>query len=227
MDEQLPIHVRGLTKRYGTRSPLADVSFDAQRGECLVFVGANGAGKTTLLRCLSGSVRPTAGEVQICGHPVTEPAARRALGVVAHESRLYAQLTLRENLVFAARMYDLPAPGQRADELLEQVDLWAHARRRPTQVSRGMRQRVALAQALIHEPPVLLLDEPFAHLDARSAAWLFARLKELRAAGRTLGLVLHDQQQARALADRILELRGGRVWEVDLAGPAQNIAAAA
>lgn len=226
MDEHPPICVRELSKRYGARSPLANVSFDVLPGECVVFTGANGAGKTTLLRCLAGSLRPSGGEVLICGRPVTEPAARQALGVVAHESRLYPHLTLRENLLFAARMYGLAAPAARTDALLAEIDLAAHARRRPAQVSRGMRQRAAIAQALIHDPPVLLLDEPFANLDAQAAAWLFERLIALRREEKTLCLVLHDQQQARALADRILELRGGRAWDV-AAGPLRSSAAAA
>lgn len=227
MNQHPPIRVRELSKRYGARTPLADVSFDVPPGQCVVFSGANGAGKTTLLRCLAGSLRPSGGEVLIFGRPVTEPAARQALGVVAHESRLYPHLTLRENLLFAARMYGLPEPAARTDALLAEIDLAAHARCRPAQVSRGMRQRAAIARALIHDPPVLLLDEPFANLDAQAAAWLFARLSALRRQERTLCLVLHDQQQARALADRILELRGGRACDVAAAGPLRSNAAAA
>ena len=227
MDQHAPLRVRKLSKRYGARTPLADVNFDVPAGQCVVFTGANGAGKTTLLRCLAGSLRPSGGEVLIFGRPVTEPAARHALGVVAHESRLYPHLTLRENLLFAARMYGLPDPAARADALLAEIELPAHAGRRPAQVSRGMRQRVAIAQALIHDPPVLLLDEPFANLDAQAAAWLFARLSALRRQQRTLCLVLHDQQQARALADRILELRGGRAYDVVFDRPSRMSAAAA
>jgi heme exporter protein A len=194
---------------------LNGVSFAVQPGECVVFTGANGAGKTTLLRCLASTVRPTSGEVFCFGRPVSDPPVRQGFGVVAHESLLYPQLSLRENLVFAARMYGVPQPGPRADALLEQIGLQAHAARRPAQVSRGMRQRVAVARALVHQPPILLADEPFSNLDSQGTAWLLHLLTELRGQGRTLCLVMHEQAQIRALADRILELRGGGIGEDD------------
>ena len=215
LHKHIALHVDRLSKRYGARVALGNVSFDVQPGECVVFTGANGAGKTTLLRCLASTVRPTSGEVLCFGRPVTDPPVRQLFGVVAHESLLYPQLSLRENLVFAARMYGASEPGPRAEALLEQTGLQAHAARRPAQVSRGMRQRAAVARALVHQPRILLLDETFSNLDAQAAAWLLHLLAERHAQGQTLCLAMHDQAQSRALADRIFELRGGSVWEED------------
>ena len=131
--------------------------------------------------------------------------------MVAHESRLYPHLTLRENLLFAARMCDVSRPGQRADQLLEEAGMRRYAEHTPPLVSQGMRQRLAVARALVHDPPLLLLDEPFAGLDAEGTAWLFRLFLDLRGHGRTLAFVLHDEEKAFRLADRVLELRQGRL----------------
>ena len=131
--------------------------------------------------------------------------------MVAHENRLYPHLTLHENLVFAARMCDVARPQERAAVLLETVGLLAHGDRLPPVLSKGMRQRLSLARALIHDPPILLLDEPFEGLDADAAHWLTGVLQELRQQGRTLCFVLHDEAKTRQLADRVLHLCQGRL----------------
>jgi ABC-type multidrug transport system ATPase subunit len=211
-DPNLAIRVRGLSKVFGRQAVLSDIDLDISAGESVALTGANGAGKTTLLRCLASVIRPTAGEVRWFGRPtVGDPAARRLIGMAAHESRLYPHLTLRENLLFAARMCDVCEPLRRADELLENIGLRPYAERVPAEISKGMRQRVALARALVHDPPILFLDEPFSGLDVDGAEWLCRLLGDLRTRGRTICFAIHDADKVRRLADRVIELRSGRV----------------
>ena len=138
---------------------------------------------------------------------------RRQFGMVAHEHRLYPHLTLRENLIFAARMYGVPRPAARAEELLEAVSLSAHSARTPPVLSKGMRQRLSLARALVHNPPVLLMDEPFEGLDADAEGWLLNLLRDLRRQSRTFCFVLHDEPKTRILADRVVRIEQGRTYE--------------
>jgi heme ABC exporter ATP-binding subunit CcmA len=208
------IQVRGLSKAFGRRAVFSGVSFDVTAGECVALTGANGAGKTTLLRCMASVVRPTAGEVRWFGRPtVGDPSVRRLIGMAAHEHGLYPHLTLHENLLFAARMHGVTEPRQRADELLDEVGLLAHCARTLVEISRGMRQRLALARAMVHRPRILFLDEPFASLDANGAAWLFGLLSAARLRGQTVCFAEHDASRVQALADRVLELRCGQVLE--------------
>jgi ABC-type multidrug transport system ATPase subunit len=208
----IAIQVSQLSKTFGRRVVLEEVDLAVAEGESVVFTGANGAGKTTLLRCVASIIRPSSGEVRWFGQPVVgNTAARRLVGMVAHESRSYPHLTLRENLIFAARMCDVPRPQRRVDLLLDNVGLGLHAQRTPAVLSQGMRQRLAVARALVHDPPILLLDEPFAGLDAEGTRWLLGLLSDIRGQGRTLCLVLHDEEKKRLLADRVLELRQGRI----------------
>ena len=217
MSEQPPaISARRLSKRFGARVVLDAIELQIAAGQCVALTGANGAGKTTLLRCLASLLRPSDGEVRWFGQSSTEPAAKRLIGMVAHETRLYPHLTLRENLVFAARMHDVAGPRRRADELLAAVGLAAHAERLPPALSRGMRQRAAVARAILHDPPILLLDEPFAGLDAEGAGWLFDHLIDFRRGGGAVCMTLHDEGLAARLADAVLLLRGGRLGPADI-----------
>ncbi|MHB1037926.1 MAG: ABC transporter ATP-binding protein [Pirellulales bacterium] len=216
-DANRAIEVCGLSKSFGRRFVLRDVAFDVAAGQVVAITGANGAGKTTLLRCLASITRPTSGEVRWCGRLAgKDPGARRLIGAVSHESHLYPHLSLRENLVFAARMYDLPEPARHADRLLEDLGLAPHRDRLPTEISKGMRQRLAVARAVIHDPMILFLDEPFSGLDAEGSDWLCRLLGQLRARGQTICFSAHDPERVRQLADRVLELRTGRAWECDL-----------
>ena len=184
-------------------------------GESVVLTGANGAGKTTLLRTMAGLLRPNSGEVLWFGETTGRIARRPAVDRHGRpRAPLYPHLTLRENLIFAARMCDVPRPIARADELLEAVSLRRHMpSRTPPVLSKGMRQRLSLARALIHDPPVLLMDEPFDGLDAAAEAWLLELLGGLRRQGRTLCFVLHDESKTRILADRVVRIQQGKLNE--------------
>jgi heme ABC exporter ATP-binding subunit CcmA len=207
-----------LSKAFGGRPVLDAIDLHINAGECAAITGANGAGKTTLLRCLASVLRPDCGEVYWLGCRAGRDAAlRRWIAMVAHESGLYSHLTLRENLMFAARMSAMPMASRHADRWLDMAGLASHADVLPTRLSRGMRQRLAVARALIHEPAILLLDEPFTSLDAAGAEWLLTLLADLRDGGRAICFVAHDQKMIRRLAQRTLELRGGKVYDVTAA----------
>jgi heme exporter protein A len=217
-ETEIAIRVRGLSKDFGGRCVLRHIDLDVPAGQSIGLTGANGSGKTTLLRCLASLVRPTAGEVCWFGRPASsEPGCRRRIGMVAHEHRLYPQLTLRENLIFAARMCGGAAPERQASEFLQRVGLSASADYLPGQISKGMRQRVSLARALIHEPAIVLLDEPFSGLDRSGQQWLTDLLLDLHAEGRTICFTTHDETQTQQLAERVFELQAGRLLEREAA----------
>ena len=162
---------RGLRRSFGRATVLHDLDLELAPGEALAVAGPNGAGKTTLLRLLAGLLRPTSGEVMILGRPLRDgPDVRRAVGFLSHQSLLYDDLTLQENLAFAARLYGIERPLEAARHALEAAGLGDRAGESPARLSRGLLQRAALARALIHQPRVLLLDEPFTALDEPSAA---------------------------------------------------------
>ncbi len=213
MDHPLALQATKLTRRFGLRLVLRDLDLEAPEGACLALMGANGAGKTTLLRCLAGILKPSAGQVFWFGRPAGAPALRRLVGMAAHESFLYQHLTARENLRFAARMHGVPEPARRAETLVGEAGLTRHADRPVARLSKGMRQRVSLARALVHDPPLVVLDEPFAGLDAEGAAWLRGLIEDLRRRKRTVCFSTHDAEQARRLADRVVSLEGGRLRE--------------
>lgn len=204
------IQAHGLSKSLGGRTVLREIDLDISAGEFVALTGENGSGKTTLLRCLAGIARPSAGEVHWFGQPTAnQPNQRRLVGMVAHESRFYAHLTLRENLLFAARMCQVAAPVQRVGAWLDQTGLRAFADRQTRQVSRGMRQRLAIARALIHAPQILLLDEPFSGLDAAACDWLGSLLREQRERGCAICLATHVERLTRQLVDRTISLQNG------------------
>ncbi len=210
------IQARGLSKDIGNRRILHKIDIEVLAGESVGLTGINGAGKTTLLRCLASVIRPTEGGVCWFGHPAGgKPMTRRLIGMVGHESYLYPHLTLRENLIFAARMCGVSEPMARADQLLRRVALSSRADLLPTQVSRGMQQRVTVARALVHDPQILLLDEPFSGLDAPGSDWLMETLRDLRDGGRTICFATHDKAIAHRLADKIFELRTGRLYPLE------------
>lgn len=217
---QVAIEATQLAKTFAGRSVLRRIDLRIFPGETVVLTGANGAGKTTLLRCLAGRIRPDTGRVYWHGQLARgNPRLRRLIGVAAHESRLYPHLTLRENLVFAARMHGLRTAKPTADAMLERISLHAYAACYPTQISQGMRQRVALARALLHDPPIVLLDEPLAGLDTAGTDWLVDLLTELRGRRRTLCVASHRVTCLQAIADQIVCLRSGRLQGFAAAAP--------
>jgi heme exporter protein A len=205
------IETHSLKKSFGLRPVLRGVDLEVAPGECLALMGPNGAGKTTLLRILATLSKPSAGLVIVAGLPLPAAAGhvRRRLGVVAHQTMLYIDLTAEENLQFYARLFGLVNAQPRIAAMLGQVGL---AQRRHDLVrtfSRGMQQRLAIARALLHDPDVLMFDEPYTGLDPHAAGMLDQVLREARLAGRTTFLTTHDPARALALADRVAILARG------------------
>ena len=202
------IELEGLERRYGARVALADVTVSVGEGETLTVLGANGAGKTTLLRVLATLLRPHAGKVRVLGADLPSEAwkVRGRVGMLGHEPLLYRDLSARENLRYHARLHS--APLTRVEEMLAAVGMGRRADEPVRELSRGMVQRVAAARAVLHDPPLLLLDEPRAGLDSAATELLEPLLG--KASGRTRVLVTHDAEQGRAEADELLVLEGGR-----------------
>lgn len=199
------IEVRKLVKRFGLKPVLRGLDLTVEQGEFVALLGPNGAGKTTLLRILATLSRPTMGQVHIAGFelPKQSAAVRRRLGVVSHQPLLYGDLTAEENLLFYGRMYYLDNLRSRIDEVLDLVGLSARRGDLVRQYSRGMQQRLAIGRAILHQPEVLLFDEPHTGLDQDSAAMLDGVLKEIAARGRTVVMTSHDLTRAADLATRI------------------------
>lgn len=199
----------GLTRRYGDRVALDRVSFALKAGQTLAVLGPNGAGKTTLLKVLATLLRPHEGTVSVLGSalPAESWKVRGKVGYLGHEPALYRSLTARENMLFAAKLHGVePA---RVDSLLEAVGLTRRADDRVDEFSRGMRQRVAAARAVLHDPELLLLDEPLSALDVRAVELLEPLIG--RSSGRTRVLVTHDVERGRSEADQVLAIRSGRM----------------
>jgi heme exporter protein A len=218
------IRIERLVRRFGEREALAQVSVALSRGETLAVLGRNGAGKTTLLRVLATLLLPHGGSVRVLGIdlPRDAHALRGRIGMLGHETLLYRDLTARENLAFYARLYDVPEPADRIDELLEATGMARRAVEPVSNLSRGMAQRVAVCRAVLHRPELLLLDEPTAHLDPEAAALVEPLIG--RDAGCTRVLVSHDVDAALRESDRVLGLREGRVI---LDAPAAEVTPAA
>ena len=201
------IAVEGLVRRYGDRPALDGVSFELRAGETLAVFGPNGAGKTTLLRVLASLLRPHAGKVSVDGAELPREAwrARARVGYLGHDPLLYGELSGRENLLFHARLFG--AGAERVEELLAAIGMDVRADEPVRELSRGMVQRLAAARALLHDPSVLLLDEPRANLDPAAAELLEPLIG--RAARKTRVLVTHDVHGGLAECDRALGLRAG------------------
>jgi heme exporter protein A len=202
----------GITRRFGAFTALDGIDLDVRRGESLAIFGPNGAGKTTLLRILARALRPTSGTVRFEGVDERDDLAVRArIGLLSHHTFLYDDLTARDNLLFFARLHGVAAPEARADALLAEVGLERRGDDPVRAYSRGMQQRLALARALVHEPELLLLDEPFSGLDPHAGARLRATLETVRQSGRALLLTTHDVGEGLDLSDRFVFLARGRV----------------
>jgi len=204
------IVVRGVRVAFGATVVLRGVDLDLPWGARLALLGPNGAGKSTLLRAIATLSRPSGGTVQIAGvDAFAEPAVvRRLIGVVAHQTYLYDELTALENLRFYAELYDLPDAGTLATTMLDRVGLTARRNVRAGSLSRGQQQRLTLARALLHDPPLLLLDEPDTGLDLAAFGLLESLLLGEE---RTVVLTTHNLRQAARLCDRYAILNGGRI----------------
>ncbi|HEY0777319.1 MAG TPA: ABC transporter ATP-binding protein [Gemmatirosa sp.] len=202
-----------LARRYGPRRAVDGVSFALAPGDCLALFGPNGAGKSTLLKMLGGLLRPTNGEARVAGRAIggDDGAVRGAVGLISHQSQLYAALTAHENVAFAARRYGVPDPDAAALLALEQLRVAERASTPVRRLSRGLQQRVSIARAIVHAPAVLLCDEPYTGLDTVGADALTATLVALRAAGAALVLVTHQLGEGLALATQVAVLVAGRL----------------
>ncbi|MEE9258972.1 MAG: ABC transporter ATP-binding protein [Nitrospinaceae bacterium] len=211
------IRVEDIRKSFGLVRAVDGISFELKEGEFLTIFGPNGAGKTTLVKILSGLMRPTSGSARVAGFDVLngDRRLRSRIGVISHASCLYADLTALENLVFYAKMYALDNPHDRAVRALEGVELKERMYDRVRTFSRGMQQRLTIARATIHDPPVLFLDEPFTGLDPHASNVLKEYLRSLHTAKRTIVMTTHDISCGIELCDWVAVQARGRFvfWE--------------
>jgi len=205
------IEVQGVWKFYGDFPALRDVRFNIEVGSCLALLGRNGAGKTTLLRIIAGLSRAGRGQVRILGREPREQAARARIGILGHGISLYDELSAFENLRLFGRLYGLADPRKSALAWLERTGLERVRDGLVREFSRGMRQRLAVARAFLHDPSVLLLDEPFTSLDDRAIALLQGLLREAISQGRTVVLSTHQLREALELATQVALLVRGRL----------------
>lgn len=204
------IQIQGLTKVYGRAKALNRVELTVQEGEFLTIVGPNGAGKTTLLGVIAGLIRPTAGSVRLNGVDIItdrDHAVGRNIGVLSYHTYLYDELTVVENLRFYGTLYDVDRLDHTVQSILSRVGLAERAHSLTMTLSRGMRQRLALARAILHDPSILLLDEPYVGLDQEAISMLQDFLTQ---GSRTVLLVTHDLERGLAVADRIAIMARGR-----------------
>ena len=204
------IAAAGLTRKFGDRVVVDDVTFTVERGEIVALLGPNGAGKTTTLRMLAGLIAATAGTVTIYGVPMngsSGSALRRRIGFLTEAPGLWDRLTVRENLAIYSNLYELDAWERRAAPLLDILGLTAHLERRAAELSKGMRQKVALTRALLHDPDILLLDEPSSGLDPEVTRGVRELLAARKAQGGSILLSTHNLAEAERLADRVAVLQ--------------------
>ena len=207
------IEVEGLTKLYGEFPAVRDLSFAVRPGEVLGLVGANGAGKTTTLRCLAGIIPPTSGTIRIAGHDLrAEPvAAKGRLAFLPDEPRLFDYLTVRQHLAFVARIYRVAEFRERADRLLAELELTDKAEQLPGELSRGMKQKLAIACGLLHEPSVIFFDEPLTGLDPTGIRRMKASIRRRAAAGAAILISSHLLSLLEEICTHVLILHAGRM----------------
>jgi ABC-type multidrug transport system ATPase subunit len=207
------ITAHNVHKRYGRKRILSGVELTVPQGQVMALLGANGAGKSTLMRIISGLAKPDRGEVMLGGVSTRKAGheIRRYIGLVAHAPLLYDNLSAWDNLLFYARLYDLQQPAARVEAVLHAVELWPRRHDAVRTYSRGMTQRLAIGRAILHDPPVLLLDEPDTGLDPASAETLARLIRTLGASNRAILLTTHNLERALAWADSVSLLADGRI----------------
>ena len=207
------IHVHDITKNFGSMTVLDNVNFSVKGGEFLTIVGPNGAGKTTLIKIMATLVNATGGTVEIGGFNVKKSPekVRGIIGVISHNTYLYNELTAGENLKFFGKMYAIPEIDMRVDEVLGETGLSDRKHDRVGTFSRGMKQRLSIARAILHKPSVLLLDEPYTGLDQQASASLESVLNSLTGSGITTIMISHDLKRGLALADQVMIMASGTV----------------
>ena len=205
------IQAASLAKHFGRRTAVAGVDLELAPGDCLALFGPNGAGKTTLLRLFAGLLKPTMGVARVQGVDVRRDAhARARVGLISHHSMLYAPLTAFENVVFAARLHGLGDPRAAASDALASMHVVDRAHVPVRVLSRGLQQRVSIARAIVHDPSVILLDEPYSGLDEAGAQALTVLLQRLRNSNATLVVVTHNVAEGLALATHAAIMTAGR-----------------
>ena len=205
------LEIDGVSKYYGDFPALRDIAFRVTPGSTVALLGRNGAGKTTLLRIIAGLTKPTQGSVRLLGEEVRRESARRRIGVLGHGISLYDELSATENLVLFGRLYGLKEPRKKALAWLERTGLERVRDGLVREFSRGMRQRLAVARAFLHEPELLLFDEPFTALDDRAIAVLQTLLSEAHAQGRTIVMSTHQLKEALEIATHVTLIRRGQI----------------
>ncbi len=210
------IKINGLVKNYGINTVLRGVNLNVQPGEFVSLVGSNGAGKTTLMRIVATLLKPSDGQISIGGWPLPDHAdkVRRHIGMVSHQALLYGDLSAAENLEFYARLYQLTDREQRVADALRLVGLAARQRDPVRSFSRGMLQRLTIARATLHEPEVLLLDEPYTGLDQDATRLLDDLLRSESDRGRTIFMITHDLARGLDLCHRIAILERGKIVHI-------------
>lgn len=208
----MSVQVRGLTKIYGQQRAVDALSFEANKGEILGFLGPNGAGKSTTMKMLTGYISPSAGDATVAGHSIIEDslAVRKCIGYLPEHNPLYKDMYVKEYLQFVAGLHKIPRKAQRIEELISLTGLGREQHKLVGALSKGYRQRVGLAQAMIHDPEVLILDEPTSGLDMNQLVEIRALIKEL-GRHKTVIFSTHIMQEVQALCDRVVIIDRGRL----------------
>ena len=211
--ESRAIEVRDLTKSFGVHSVLRGINFRVEAGEAAVIFGPNGAGKTTLIKILATIMSPSSGDISFGGLSLKDNAEeiRRQVGVVTHQPFLYGDLSVYENLAFFSRMYDVPQPKERIREVVAMVGMSRRLHDRVRELSHGMKQRIAIARALLHRPSIMLLDEPETGLDQQAVASFWQTLRCDGEIKRTVVLTTHNLERGLELGDRLVILAKGKI----------------
>lgn len=219
----MSIKVSNLEKYYGEQAAVHNVSFEVKKGEILGFLGPNGAGKSTTMKIITGFIPASAGEVEVCGmNVVDEPMkTREKIGYLPENNPLYLDMYVKEYLAFVAKIYKIKNPKERIAEMIQKVGLEKEQNKRIEQLSKGYRQRVGLAQAIIHDPEVLILDEPTSGLDPNQLEDIRNLIKEI-GKEKTVMLSTHIMQEVEAICDRVIIIKNGNIVADDTASVLQN-----